>query len=85
MMNLQIDPTAFDYPDISIPALWTVRQKVEAPCIDDLDDVEGATRSAMEAWRADPRLRPGASSARGRSGPAPQPGGWKHCLARPPS
>src|SRR5690348_4757919 len=62
MLDLRLDPTAFDHPEVPLPAVWTVRQKVQAPV---LRDVEGAVREAFAAFAGDPRLKPGASVAVG--------------------
>ncbi len=62
MLNIQIDPTAFAYPDIPLPEVWRIRQKIDAP---ELSDVEGAAREAARVLIADPRIRPGASVAVG--------------------
>ncbi len=62
MLDIRIDPTAFDYPEVRVPLVWTVRHKVEAPVV---ADVEAATVAAMERLWSDPRLKPGASVAVG--------------------
>src|SRR2546426_8280237 len=61
-MHIEIDTTAFAHPEIHLPPLWTIRQKVDAPV---LAGVEAATLQALEVLCADPRLRPGASVAVG--------------------
>lgn len=61
-MRIEIDTGAFAYPDVSLPDVWTVRQKVEAPV---LRDIEGAVKRELGRLLADPRLKPGASVAVG--------------------
>ena len=62
MLEIRIDPTSFDYPEVRMPLVWTVRHKVDAPV---LVDVENATRTALERVLSDPRIKPGASVAVG--------------------
>jgi hypothetical protein len=61
-LRIEYDTHAFDYPDVAVPKVWTVRQKVEAPV---LADIEGAARAAVRELATDPRLRAGASVAVG--------------------
>lgn len=63
-LSVPIDTRVFDYPDIALPPLFTVRQKADAPV---LSDVAGAARKATRALIAgDERLRkPGANVAVG--------------------
>ncbi len=63
-LSVPIDTRVFDYPDIALPPLFTVRQKADAPV---LGDVAGAAREATRALVAgDERLRrPGARVAVG--------------------
>src|SRR4051812_17266285 len=62
MLTIHCDTTAFDNPDVPIPKLWTVRHRVDAPV---LTDVEAAVRQEMQRLLLDPRLKPGASVAIG--------------------
>lgn len=62
MLDIRIDPSAFDYPDVRVPLVWTVRHKVGAPV---LEDVPGAVQASLDRLWADPRLKPGASVAIG--------------------
>lgn len=62
MLNLTIDTDIFDYSHIPLPPVWTVRHHLPAPV---LNDIVGATRTAMDVLFADPRLRPGANVAVG--------------------
>jgi hypothetical protein len=62
IVRIDYDTTAFDYPHIALPQVWTVRQKLAAPA---LVDVEGTARSAARTLCADPRIRPGAAVAVG--------------------
>jgi hypothetical protein len=61
-MHIEINTRAFDYPHIRLPEVYTVRQKIEAPV---LQDIQGAVTAAVEGLLTDPRLRPGASVAIG--------------------
>jgi hypothetical protein len=61
-VSLRIDPTAFAYPDVPLPDVWTVRQKVEAP---EIKDVAASAADAVARLFADARLRPDASVAVG--------------------
>lgn len=61
-IQIPVDTRAFDYPHIPLPQVWTIRQRLEAP---ELAEVEDATRRAMAALCRDPRIRPGASVAVG--------------------
>jgi hypothetical protein len=61
-VNIRVDPTAFAYPNVPLPDVWTVRQKIEAP---ESKDVAAATAEAMSRLLTDARLRPGASVAVG--------------------
>jgi hypothetical protein len=61
-MQIEINTRAFDYPHIRLPNVYTVRQKIEAPV---LQDIAGAAAAAVEGLLTDPRLRPGASVAIG--------------------
>jgi hypothetical protein len=61
-LKIEYNTSIFDYPHIPIPPLWTVRHKVEAPV---LADVEAATRTAVKSLFTDPRLKPGAKVAVG--------------------
>jgi hypothetical protein len=62
LIDIRIDPTAFAYPDVPLPDVWTVRQKVEAP---EIEDVVQSTTDAVSRLLTDARLRPGASVAVG--------------------
>jgi hypothetical protein len=62
LLSIQIDTSAFDFPELVLPCVWTVRHHVEAP---ETPDIDGAVRRAMAAPLADPRVRPGASVAVG--------------------
>jgi hypothetical protein len=62
IVRIEYDTEAFGYPHIEIPQVWTVRQKVEAPVV---TDIEGEVRGAVRSLFADPRLKPGASVAVG--------------------
>jgi hypothetical protein len=62
MLNIPYDTSAFDNPAVPIPKLWTVRQRVAAPV---LGDVEAAVRAEIRKLLSDPRLTPGASVAVG--------------------
>jgi hypothetical protein len=62
MLTINYDTTAFDNPDVPIPEVWTVRHRVAAPV---LVDVEAAIREEARKLLADPRLKPGASVAVG--------------------
>jgi len=62
MLTLQLDTKAFSYPDIPLPAVWTICQTMEAPV---LADIESAVRKAIESLWQDPRLQPGAAVAIG--------------------
>src|SRR5689334_4406599 len=62
MLNIPYDTTAFDQPDIPIPNVWTVRHRVAAPV---LADVESTVREQTRRLLSDPRLRRGASVAVG--------------------
>ena len=61
-ISIRIDPTAFAYPDVPLPDVWTVRQKVEAP---EITDVAASAADAVARLSTDARLRPGASVAVG--------------------
>ena len=61
-VDIRIDPTAFAYPDVPLPDVWTVRQKVEAP---EIGNVVAATANAVARLFTDARLRPGGSAAVG--------------------
>ena len=61
-VTLRIDPTAFTYPNVPLPDVWTVRQKIDAPVI---GDVVQSTTDAVARLFTDSRLRPGASVAVG--------------------
>ena len=61
-VSIRVDPTAFAYPDVPLPDVWTVRQKVEAP---EITDVTRSTADAVARLFTDARLRPGASVAVG--------------------
>jgi hypothetical protein len=61
-VDIRIDPTAFAYPDVPLPDVWTVRQKVHAP---EISDVAAATSEAISRLLTDARLRQGASVAIG--------------------
>ncbi len=61
-MQIEFDTAAFECPNVPIPAVWTIRQKIDAPI---LADVEGEVRSAVTKLFADSRLRPDASIAVG--------------------
>jgi hypothetical protein len=61
-VTIRVDPTAFAYPDVPLPDVWTVRQKIDAP---EITDVAQATADAVASFAADARLRPGASVAVG--------------------
>jgi hypothetical protein len=61
-VEIRIDPTAFAYPNVPLPDVWTVRQKVEAP---EIPDVAASTADAVARLFTDPRLRAGASVAVG--------------------
>lgn len=62
MLEIRIDPTAFDCPDVRLPLVWTVRHKLEAPVV---QDVPGAVLTALDRLWGDARLKPGASVAVG--------------------
>lgn len=62
MLSIPYDTTAFDNPDVAIPRVWTVRHRVDAPVI---ADVETAVRQEIRKLLIDPRLKPGASVAVG--------------------
>lgn len=62
MLSLQIDTAAFDFPELDLPPVWTVRHHVEAP---EEPDLQGAVRRAMAVPLSDPRVRAGASVAVG--------------------
>ena len=62
MVNISIDPTAFAYPDVPLPEVWRIRQRISAP---ELQNVEAAAREAAGRLLKDPRIRPGASVAVG--------------------
>src|SRR5258708_5051816 len=57
MLTINYDTSAFDNTDVPIPLVWTVRHKVEAPI---LADVEEAVRLEARKLLSDPRLKPGA-------------------------
>ncbi len=61
-VTIRVDPAAFAYPDVPLPDVWTVRQKVEAP---EIGNVEAAAADAVARLCADARLCPGASVAIG--------------------
>jgi len=61
-MQLTIDTFAFDFPDVPLPEVWTVAYHTDAPV---LEDVQGATETALRRFADDPRLRAGASVAVG--------------------
>ena len=61
-VSIRIDPAAFAYPDVPLPDVWTVRQKVNAP---EIKDVAASAADAVARLCADARLRPGASVAVG--------------------
>jgi hypothetical protein len=61
-VTIRIDPTAFAYPNVPLPQVWTVRQKVDAP---EIGDVVQSTVDAVARLFTVPRLRPGASVAVG--------------------
>jgi hypothetical protein len=61
-MVLDINTRAFDFPDIALPEVWTVRYLKQEPA---LQDVRGAARKAALHLLSDPRLRPGAHVAVG--------------------
>lgn len=61
-LNLAIDTHAFDFPEISLPVVWTVAVRGNPPV---LGDSARATRLAAERLLGDSRLRPGASVAVG--------------------
>ena len=61
-MLVDISTTAFDFPDIALPEVWTVRYLKHAPA---LSDVAASARSAARGLLSDPRMRPGARVAVG--------------------
>lgn len=61
-MKIEIDTAGYAYPDVQIPQVWTIRQKIDAPA---LQDVESAARTAAKELLSDPRMRPGATVAVG--------------------
>src|SRR5437879_6173769 len=61
-MKLEINTTAFAHPEIELPEVWTIRQRIDAPV---LKDIEDGTRQAMAPLLRDPRLRDGAAAAVG--------------------
>ena len=61
-VSIRIDPTAFAYPNVPLPEVWTVRHKVAAP---EVTDVAASTADAMARLVTDVRLRSGASVAIG--------------------
>jgi hypothetical protein len=61
-VDIRIDPTAFAYPDVPLPDVWTVRHKIDAP---EIKDVPAAAADAVARLFTDARLRPGASVAVG--------------------
>ncbi|MCX6362088.1 MAG: lactate racemase domain-containing protein [Armatimonadetes bacterium] len=60
-MNIEISTTAFDYPQISLPNVWPVRQRVEAPR--ETDPAGAAGRAAAEILRGPNALPPGSTLA----------------------
>lgn len=60
--SLPYDPTAYDYPDIVLPNVWTVRHKIDAPIV---ANIEIETSRCVHDLIADPRICPGASVAVG--------------------
>ena len=62
MITIQLDPAAFAYPDVPLPEVWRIRQKIDAP---ELNDVEGTAREAARQLLSDPRIQPGAAVAIG--------------------
>ena len=61
-MQLTINTRAFDFPDIALPEVWTVRYLTEEP---PLQDVGASARAAARSLLDDPRMKPGASVAVG--------------------
>ncbi len=61
-LTIDLDTMAYAYPEVPIPSVWTIRQKVDAPVT---PDVETAARNALAPILGDPRLKTGASVAVG--------------------
>lgn len=61
-MQVDIDTTIFDFPSLTLPPVWTVAYRMDAPVI---ADVSGAAAKAVRALPGDPRLKPGAAVAVG--------------------
>src|SRR5262245_20471831 len=61
-LTIELDTMAFAYPEVPIPDVWTIRQKVNAPVI---SDIEATSRTSLGRILTDPRLKPGASVAVG--------------------
>ena len=59
---LPYDAYAYDYPEIELPRVWTVRQIIDASAI---IDVETESRRCVRELCADPRIFPGAQVAIG--------------------
>lgn len=61
-MLLNINTRAFDFPDVVLPEVWTVRYLTEAPV---LADVSGAAQDAARSLLAEPGMTRGARLAVG--------------------
>ncbi|NUQ69201.1 MAG: DUF2088 domain-containing protein [Chthonomonadales bacterium] len=61
-MIIDFDTHAYDFADIALPEVWTIRHRVDAPVI---EDITASVRQAVSAFQDDPRLKPGASIAMG--------------------
>jgi len=61
-MQIEIDTSAFAHPEVELPRVWTIRQKLNAPI---LADIERTVAREMRNLLDDPRMKPGASVAVG--------------------
>ena len=61
-MQLNLNTRIFDFPEIELPAVWTVAWQGQVPV---LADVEASTVRAVKHFLGNPRLCPGASVAVG--------------------
>ena len=62
MIELRLDTSAYDYPEIAMPNVWRVRHSPDAP---EIGDLEKAVREAARRLCADERVHPGADVAVG--------------------
>src|SRR2546428_268880 len=62
MLRLDVDTSPYSCPDIAVPDVWTIRQKIDAPV---LKDVEGPARDVTRVLFSDPRLKADAKVAVG--------------------